>query len=330
MYKIKRYKIGGDVAKIRINTNGIISKNLDNCITILKTHFLKGVNMSDVAVGIIGGSGLYEVDGLNVIDEVFPDTPWGKPSDSITIGELGGTRVAFLARHGRGHSILPSEVPSRANIAAFKSLGLKTILSFSAMGSLQQEHEPQNFIVPDQVIDRTRSRANSFFGEGIVGHVGFADPFCEHTRVKLISTLKALGITFGEKGTVICMEGPLFSTRAESNLYRAWGGDVINMSVLPEAKLAREAEMCYALVGMVTDYDCWKSDHDDVTLEMIIENLTCNAATAKKVIHAVVSSLGDDCPCGCQSAAATAIVTAKEKRPEKTVQKLKTLYPDYL
>jgi 5'-methylthioadenosine phosphorylase len=281
-------------------------------------------------VGIIGGSGLYEIEGANVIEEAALDTPWGKPSDSITIAEIGGVCAAFLPRHGKGHFILPTEVNSRANIAALKMLGVREIIAFSAVGSLKEEIKPRDFIIPDQIIDRTKERIDStFFGEGVVAHVGFADPFCKRIGDILEPLVKDLDVTLHRGTTVVCMEGPAFSTRAESNLYRSWGAGIINMSVLPEAKLAREAEMCYAMVCMSTDYDCWKVDHADVTVEMVIGNLLANSGNAKTLIKKMIPALGAESKCSCQGSMQYAIMTDPKKRNVEAVNKLKKILPKY-
>jgi 5'-methylthioadenosine phosphorylase len=281
-------------------------------------------------IAIIGGSGLYNVEGLTVIDEVNIDTPWGKPSDSITITEFNGIKAAFLPRHGRGHFILPTEVNSRANIAALKQLGVREIVAFSAVGSLKEEIAPRDFVLPNQIIDRTRGRTSTFFGNGVVAHVGFADPFCSRIQEIIKPEIEKLGVKLHTNETLVCMEGPAFSTRAESNLYRSWGAGIINMSALPEAKLAREAEICYAMVCMSTDYDCWKTDHEDVTIEMVIGNLNANSGNAKALIQALISRLGNEKGCACQSAMKFAIMTDPKKRNAEAVKKLKAILPDYL
>jgi 5'-methylthioadenosine phosphorylase len=272
-------------------------------------------------IAIIGGSGLYNVEGLTVIDEVSIDTPWGKPSDTITIAEYNGVKTAFLPRHGRGHFILPTEVNSRANIAALKQLGVREIVAFSAVGSLKEEIAPRDFVLPNQIIDRTRGRTSTFFGDGVVAHVGFADPFCPRIQEIIKPEIEKLGLKLHTNETLVCMEGPAFSTRAESNLYRSWGAGIINMSALPEAKLAREAEICYAMVCMSTDYDCWKTDHADVTIEMVIGNLNANSGNAKSLIHSLITKLGHDKGCACQSAMKFAIMTDPKKRNPDTVKK---------
>jgi 5'-methylthioadenosine phosphorylase len=281
--------------------------------------------MEPVHIGVIGGSGLYEMDGLTDVTEVTPDTAFGKPSDAITVASLGGVRLAFLPRHGKGHRLLPTEVPSRANIAALKGLGVRKILSFSAVGSLQEAYAPRDFVVPDQLIDRTRHRPDTFFGAGIVGHVAFADPFANHLGDILSKHLAAMDdVTAHRGGTLVCMEGPLFSTRAESELYRSWGAHLINMSALPEAKLAREAGIEYALTCMVTDYDCWHVEHDEVDIQMVLDNLVANAGHAKDLLQRALPDIAA-APRDEAIAAATqfAVITAPELRPPDAVARLK-------
>jgi 5'-methylthioadenosine phosphorylase len=281
--------------------------------------------MEPVHIGVIGGSGLYEMDGLTDVTEVTPDTAFGKPSDAITVASLGGVRLAFLPRHGKGHRQLPTEVPSRANIAALKGLGVRKILSFSAVGSLQEAYAPRDFVVPDQLIDRTRHRPDTFFGDGIVGHVAFADPFANHLGDILSKHLAAMDdVTAHRGGTLVCMEGPLFSTRAESELYRSWGAHLINMSALPEAKLAREAGIEYALTCMVTDYDCWHVEHDEVDIQMVLDNLVANAGHAKDLLQRALPDIAA-APRDEAIAAATqfAVITAPELRPPDAVARLK-------
>jgi len=259
------------------------------------------------------------------VQVVKPSTPFGAPSDEITVATLGGVRLAFLPRHGRGHRLLPTEVPSRANIAALKKLGVEKILSFSAVGSLHEPYAPRDFVVPDQLIDRTRHRPDTFFGDGIVGHVAFAQPFADKLGALLFGHLQQMkGVKSHQGGTVVCMEGPLFSTRAESELYRSWGAHIINMSALPEAKLAREAGIEYALVCMVTDYDCWHPDTADVDIQMVIANLNANARNAQELIRRALPDVAaaprDQ---AIADASKFAVITAPEKRPPATVAKLK-------
>jgi 5'-methylthioadenosine phosphorylase len=280
--------------------------------------------MEPVKIGVIGGSGLYEMDGLSDVTEVQPETPFGPPSDAITVASLEGHRIAFLPRHGKGHRLLPTEVPSRANIAALKGLGVEKILSFSAVGSLCEEMAPRHFVVPDQLIDRTRHRPDTFFGDGLVGHVAFADPFANKLGDLLYDAMADLDVTRHKGGTLVCMEGPLFSTRAESELYRSWGAHLINMSAVPESKLAREAGIEYGLVCMVTDYDCWHTDHDDVDIQMVIENLLANAGNARRLLASVVPAMAA-APRDPAIANATqfAVITAPEKRPPAVVERLR-------
>ena len=280
--------------------------------------------MDPVKIGVIGGSGLYDIDGLEDVTEVKPSTPFGEPSDVITVASLDGHRLAFLPRHGKGHRLLPTEVPSKANIAALKSLGVEKILSFSAVGSLCEEMAPRHFVVPDQLIDRTRHRPDTFFGDGIVGHVAFADPFANAMGKILYDCMGELDVTRHHGGTLICMEGPLFSTRAESETYRSVGAHLINMSALPESKLAREAGLEYGLVCMVTDYDCWHPDHDEVDIQMVIDNLVANAGNAKELLRKALPRIAaaprDE---AIANAAANAVITAPELRPAETVARLK-------
>ncbi len=282
------------------------------------------------SVGVIGGSGLYELDNLKVLGEVTPETPFGEPSDAIVVGEVEGHAVAFLPRHGRGHRILPTEVNSRANIAALKSIGVEKIVSFSAVGSLKEELPPLDFVIPSQIIDRTRSRPSTFFGNGVVGHVAFADPFSAPLSNLLFDKAKELGLRIHRDETIVCMEGPLFSTRAESHLYRSWGAGLINMSALPEAKLAREAELTYALVCMVTDYDCWREEDDDVDIQMVIDNLNKNAAHAKQLLASVIGDVvAMPSDPACADAAKFAILTDKALLPPETLDRMRFLLPRY-
>ena len=286
--------------------------------------------MQQAEIGIIGGSGLYSMPGLTSVHEEHVTTPWGDPSDAFVLGELEGRQVAFLARHGRGHRLLPTEINFRANIYALKMLGVTRILSVSAVGSLREEHKPGDFVIPDQFIDRTFHRTSTYFGEGVVGHVAFGDPVCATVARALASACEAEGVTAKSKGTYVCMEGPQFSTRAESNLYRSWGADVIGMTNLQEAKLAREAEICYATAAMVTDYDCWHEGHDNVTVEQIVAVLNQNAANACRVIKAAVADMPRERDCPCQSALQFAILTSRDAIPAATREKLDLLLGKYL
>lgn len=286
--------------------------------------------MQTAEIGIIGGSGLYAMPGLTSVREHRVDTPFGDPSDAFIVGELEGRKVAFLARHGRGHRILPGELNFRANIYAMKMLGVERILSVSAVGSLKEEHKPTDFVIPDQFIDRTFARVGTFFGEGIVAHVGFADPVCATVAKTFEKACVEVGVVGKLGGTYVCMEGPQFSTRAESNLYRSWGADVIGMTNLQEAKLAREAEICYATMAMVTDYDCWREGHDDVTIEQVIAVLHQNADNAAKVVKAAVAGLPSGRNCPCASALKYAILTDRTAIPQAAREKLDLLVGKYL
>jgi 5'-methylthioadenosine phosphorylase len=290
--------------------------------------------MVETRIGIIGGSGLYKMDALKEVQEVQVDTPFGKPSDAFIIGQLDGTQVAFLARHGRNHTLLPTELPFRANIYAMKKLGVDYIISASAVGSLKEEVKPLDMVVPDQFIDRTRNRISTFFGEGIVAHITFGDPVCQNLAQILddaIASLNLPEVTLHRGGTYVCMEGPAFSTKAESNLYRSYGATVIGMTNLQEAKLAREAEIAYATMALVTDYDCWHPDHDSVTVEMVVANLQRNAVNAQKVIQAAVQRLSKNPPeSEAHSALKYAILTRLENVPIETKQKLEAILKKYL
>ncbi|HOO70612.1 MAG TPA: S-methyl-5'-thioadenosine phosphorylase [Spirochaetota bacterium] len=285
--------------------------------------------MKQAKIGIIGGTGLYEMDGVTVLDEVSRETPWGMPSDTITIAEIEGRAVAFLARHGRGHRFLPHEVNSRANIAALKMIGVEEIISISASGSLKEEIRPLDFVLPDQVIDRTRARLSTFFGSGVAAHIGFAEPFCPRLHGLIIPAAEKTGITLHKNQTLLCMEGPAFSTKAESNLYRSWGCGVINMSTLPEAKLAREAEICYAVICMSTDYDCWHDEEEDVTIDMVIQNLKTNSEHARNLLKNLIKSMDGERTCACREAAKYAVITAPEKRDPEQARRLKSILPEY-
>ena len=286
--------------------------------------------MPQAEIGIIGGSGLYSMPGLTEIHEEKIETPYGDPSDSFVLGTLEGRKVAFLARHGRGHRILPSELNFRANIYAMKALGVERILSVSAVGSLKGEHKPTDFVIPDQFIDRTFLRTSTFFGEGIVGHVAFGDPVCATVRGVFEKACAEVGVVGKNGGTYVCMEGPQFSTRAESNLYRSWGADVIGMTNLQEAKLAREAEICYATLAMVTDYDCWHPEHDSVTVDQIVAVLHQNAENGMKVVKAAIAAMPTERKCACADALKYAILTDKKAIPEETKERLSLILGKYL
>jgi 5''-deoxy-5''-methylthioadenosine phosphorylase len=281
-------------------------------------------------IGIIGGSGLYAMPGLTGVREEKITTPFGDPSDAFVIGQLEGRQVAFLARHGRGHRLLPTELNFRANLYAMKMLGVERILSVSSVGSLKEEHKPTDFVMPDQFIDRTFARVSTFFGEGIVAHVGFGDPVCATVSAAFQKACDTVGVVGKSSGTYVCMEGPQFSTRAESNLYRSWGADVIGMTNLQEAKLAREAEICYATMGMVTDYDCWREGHDDVTVDQIVAVMHQNSANAAKVVRAAVAAMPGEKKCACGDALKYAILTDRKAIPAEVRQRLGLLLDKYL
>ncbi len=290
--------------------------------------------MAQAKIGVIGGSGLYKMEALKDVKEVQVETPFGSPSDALIVGTLSGTSVAFLARHGRNHHLMPSELPFRANIYAMKQLGVEYLISASAVGSLKEEAKPLDMVVPDQFIDRTKNRVSTFFGEGIVAHIAFADPVCNQLAKVLadaVASLELPDVTLHRGGTYVCMEGPAFSTKAESHLYRSWGATVIGMTNLPEAKLAREAEISYATLALVTDYDCWHPDHDSVTVEMVIGNLQRNATNAQKVIQETVRRLVENPPVSeAHSALKFAILTQLDKVPAATKEKLGLLLKKYL
>jgi 5'-methylthioadenosine phosphorylase len=288
------------------------------------------VTMPEARIAVIGGSGLYEIEGLTDIQEWRADTPFGEPSDAIMIGSLEGERIAFLPRHGRGHRILPTEIPVRANIYALKSLGVQEIISISAVGSLREGIRPLDLVIPDQLVDRTRSRVNTFFGDGIAAHVSFADPFCPSLSGILYAAAQEAGATAHNGGTYLVMEGPLFSTKAESALYRSWGASVIGMTALPEAKLAREAEICYATIACVTDYDCWHESHEDVAIDMVIYNLQRNADMAKKIVRLAASRIPENRDCVCATALENAILTSPELIPPQRKNDLALLISKYV
>jgi 5'-methylthioadenosine phosphorylase len=282
------------------------------------------------SIAVIGGSGLYQMEGLTGVQQVVVDTPFGKPSDTIMVGNLGRTAVAFLPRHGRGHRVNPTGIPARANIYALKTLGVERIISVSAVGSLKEEFAPLDLVVPNQLIDRTRLRDSTFFDDGIVVHVSFAEPFCAATSHLLYQSTQETGATVHPGGTLVVMEGPAFSTKAESFMYRSWGADIIGMTALPEAKLAREAEMCYATLACVTDYDCWRQSEAPVTVEMVVQNLQKNVATSQEVLRRVIPRLGGRRTCPCATALKDAVITPKELVPEALKQKLAPIAGKYL
>jgi 5'-methylthioadenosine phosphorylase len=281
-------------------------------------------------IGIIGGSGLYAMPGFEAHQEIAIDTPWGSPSEKFVVGSLAGREVAFLSRHGRGHRISPSELNFRANIWGMKTLGVERIVSLSAVGSLKEEHHPLDFVIPDQFFDRTRGRNSTFFGDGLVAHISFADPVCPQVAEVARESCNEAGVPVVKGGTYLCMEGPAFSTKAESNIYRSWGMDVIGMTNLQEAKLAREAEICYVTIAMVTDYDCWHPEHDAVTVNDIIGNLTKNAENAARVVAEAVARMPGERTCKCGSALAHALITDRKAIPESTRKKLDLLIGKYL
>jgi 5'-methylthioadenosine phosphorylase len=286
--------------------------------------------MSRARAAVIGGSGFYALEDLADVEEVRPDTPFGPPSDTIVIGTLKGTRVAFLPRHGRGHRILPSDLPARANIYALKTLGVEFVIGVSAVGSLRQEIAPLDLTVPDQLIDRTVGRPSTFFGDGLAAHIAFAEPFCPVLRRALCEASAQAGATVHDGGTLVVMEGPAFSTRAESALYRAWGASLIGMTALPEAKLAREAEMCYAVLACTTDYDCWHESYGSVTAEMIVRNLMESLTVARQSVLLALDRLPAHRDCPCASALRDAVVTPWHLVPESTKQKLAPIIGKYL
>lgn len=285
--------------------------------------------MPQAKIGVIGGSGLYKMEGMTEIEEVNVETPFGQPSDTITIGKVEGVPMAFLPRHGRGHRLSPSEVNSRANIWALKSLGVEWVISVSAVGSLRENVAPRDLLIPDQIFDRTKSRVNSFFEGGVVVHCTFAEPFCSDLRSLVLESAYELeGVRVHESGTYVCMEGPLFSTKAESNVYRKLGMDIIGMTALPEAKLAREAELCYATIACITDYDCWHEEEETVTVEMVINNLSANVANAQRILRSLAQKLPADRTqqqCGCAEALTNAIMTSPVLIPEATKERYQLL-----
>jgi 5'-methylthioadenosine phosphorylase len=286
--------------------------------------------MNKQVVGVIGGSGLYQIEGLQHVKEIDVSTPFGKPSDKFIQGLLGDTELLFLPRHGRGHRWLPTEINFRANIFGMKKLGVERIISVSAVGSLQEKIAPGHVVIPDQFIDRTTQRPSTFFGKGIVAHVSLADPFCKELSTELANAANAAGAMIHQNGTYLCMEGPQFSTRAESHLYRNWGADIIGMTNLQEAKLAREAEICFATLALATDYDCWNESAGDVAIDHVLAVLQQNVDLAKKTIRQAIKYLGEARTCGCASALKTAIITEKSKIPKKVRRDLRPIIGKYL
>ena len=285
--------------------------------------------MQQAEIGIIGGSGLYTIPGLTDAREVVLETPFGAPSDAYVLGTLAGRKVAFLARHGRGHRFMPTELNYRANIHGMKQLGVERVISLSAVGSLKEEHHPLDFVIPDQFVDRTRHRVDTFFGDGLVVHISLAEPICAEEAEIVAGACRRAGVNVKRGGTYLNMEGPQFSTKAESNLYRSWGMDVIGMTNLTEARLAREAELCYVTVAMVTDYDCWHEEHEHVTVEQIISVLVKNAENAANVVREAVAAMPKTRGCKCGSALSHAIITQKIAVPQATLQRLKLLVGKY-
>ncbi|MCL4458544.1 MAG: S-methyl-5'-thioadenosine phosphorylase [Chloroflexi bacterium] len=285
--------------------------------------------MESVSIAVIGGSGLYQMGELTDIEEAYLSTPFGEPSDAITIGTIMGKRIAFLPRHGRGHYISPTNLNARANIYALKLLGVEQIISVSAVGSMKEEIAPLDIVIPDQLFDRTKTRLNTFFDSSIVVHIGFAEPFCPVLSNTLYAAAVDNGATVHKGGTLLCIEGPQFSTKAESRIYRQWGIDIIGMTAIPEAKLAREAEICYATLAMVTDYDVWHETEAPVTIEMVVENLGRNAAMAQRIIKSVVPFLSRERKCPCASALENTIITQRDRIPAKLREDLKPLLGKY-
>jgi len=286
--------------------------------------------VAEARVAIIGGSGFYEMDGLKDRHEVRCETPFGEPSDAIMLGSLGGVNVAFLARHGKGHRLLPSEVPARANIYALKTLGVERVISVNAVGSLREEIAPRHLVVPDQLIDRTVARQTSFFGEGLVAHVSPADPFCPELSRLLLEGARQTDATVHEGGTAVVIEGPAFSTKSESRLYRSWGADLVGMTMLPEAKLAREAGICYAALACVTDYDVWRDAHAEVTAQMILDNLLLTVENARRAVALAIEKVTAQRSCRCAFALGDALATSLSLVPAATLQKLGPIIADYV
>jgi 5'-methylthioadenosine phosphorylase len=296
---------------------------------IVDSHTRRQKRVADAEIGIIGGSGLYSMPGLTEVRELRLETPFGTPSDAYVIGALSGRKVAFLARHGRGHRFMPNELNYRANIHGLKQLGVERVISLSAVGSLKEEHRPLDFIIPDQFVDRTRHRVDTFFGDGLAVHVGLGHPVCGEEAGVVAEACRRAGVNVKQGGTYLNMEGPQFSTKAESNLYRSWGMDVIGMTNLTEARLAREAELCYATVAMVTDYDCWHPQHEHVTMEQIVSVLLKNADQACNVVREAVATMPRTRSCKCDSALKNAIVTQKDLVPPATLDRLQLLVGKY-
>lgn len=287
-------------------------------------------NHPTATVGVIGGSGLYQIEGLENAREIAVPTPFGDPSDRIVVGELSGVAVAFLPRHGRGHRISPTEINYRANVYALKSLGVQRLISVSAVGSMREDVHPLDLLVPDQIFDRTIRQPRTFFTDGVVAHVGLAEPYCPHLSARIVEASQTMAPRVHAGGTYVCIEGPQFSTKAESRIYRQWGVDVIGMTAMPEARLAREAELCYATLAMVTDYDVWHESEQSVTVEQVNANLTRNIALAKDTLRRLLATLPGDRPCGCAAALANSIVTAPDRIPNSVRQRLALIAGKYL
>lgn len=286
--------------------------------------------MVEARVGVIGGTGLYDLDGLRNVREAWPETPFGATSDSILLGELQDVTVAFMPRHGRGHRLNPTEIPSRANVYAFKTLGVERLISVGAVGSLAEEVRPLDLVTPTQLIDRTFGRPATFFEDGVVAHISFADPFCPHLSGLVATAAQAVGATLHQTGTYLVMEGPAFSTRAESAMYRSWGATIIGMTALPEAKLAREAEMCYTFLASVTDYDVWHPGHDDVTVDLILGNLRQNVQVSKRLLQQLIPAIPKERHCACGAALKDAIATAPQYIKPEAKQRLAPLLQKYV
>ncbi len=285
--------------------------------------------MMKTKIGIIGGSGIYNIEGLKIIEEKDIMTPFGKPSDTILISNVEEKQVAFLPRHGIGHKFLPTEVPYKANIWALKNLGVEWVISISAVGSLKEDVHPKEWVIPDQIIDRTKFRNQTFFGSGIAGHIGFSEPFCKQLRSYINNVLDNKEVNIHKKGVYVCMEGPAFSTKAESFLYKSWDADVIGMTAIPEAKLAREAEMSYATIAMVTDYDCWKEEEEDVSVSMVIENMRYNTENIKKYLKDIIKNIDINQDSPFKGSVSNSIMTDNSLIPKDIKDKLRILYGEY-
>lgn len=285
--------------------------------------------MKEINIGVIGGSGVYNLENINIEDEINLETPFGMPSDKYIIGNLNGVRIAFLPRHGKGHRILPSELNNRANIYGFKKLGIKHLIGVSAVGSLKEEIKPSHIVFPNQIIDRTKGRNSTFFGNGIVAHIPFSEPFCPNLSTLFEEASHKLNITYHKNKTYVCMEGPAFSTKAESNFHRLIGGDIIGMTAIPEAKLAREAEICYGLIALSTDYDCWRENEEAVTAEMVMETLAKNGNNANRILSYIIPKISYE-DCSCRHSLDTSIMTNKSYWPNDTKEKLRHLLKRFI